>query len=710
VRRPILIASALWVLALAPSASAVTTASVSGTTLSAQGSTGPDQITLTLPGGDGITPDPVTGVPLPPPDPNTAQYEVRDPAGVTPQAGCTGVGTEISPGVFAQANCSRAGQPFGSFTVRIDSGDGTDYVQAFMPIQAFGDLVFLSGGTGDDAIFGSENDEVISGDAGNDLMDGGAGGDFMSGGTLLSHVPSFEGAVSQPASYSPGPGAGCDRIFGGGFDDQLADGDVDTGTAAPEPANCTALLNTDLVDGGVCPGEPLPAGVPAPAGVTTCPLLAANVDSPEDHDAYMLAHRTRDLTIDVLILTPTQGAPGENEHIRRIEALWGGEGNDKLYGRDGHFGDDSLRGNGGNDYLETRGGDDELLGGDGQDTMIGGQGADVMNPGGHITSQTATGTVMVSDGPDYMDGGENSVIVGGHAVSDLVTYEGRSDPLSIDMTQPNTLGAPGEGDTIIGVEDVMGGHSDDVIIGDALQNLISGDPQPPIVNVPPDPPLPPGPPGGHFGNDHITTRDTGPDTIDCTEGAGDVSVADALDAVINCENLQRPETPKPTATQSPNSAPAKIKISGQRSAGRVRVARDGSFALRRHVITCPSGAACAVTTSADARLSGAVARRARLTTNATRSKKSRTYKLGSAKYTIKAGRKAAARSRLTKKGLRGLTRLKTIKTTVTVRVVRAAKTTTKQVTVTLLAPNKAKTKAKKAAATPQASKRRGRDA
>ncbi len=703
--RPVLIAAALCGLAFAPPASALTTASVSGTTLSAQGSASADQITLTLPGGDGITPDPVTGVPHPPPDPNTAQYELRDPAGVTPQAGCTGVGTEISPGVFPQANCTRAGQPFGNFTVRIDSGDSSDYIQAFMPIQALGDLVFLSGGTGDDALFGSENDEIISGDAGDDLMDGGAGGDFMSGGTLLSHVPSFEGAVSQPASYSPGPGAGCDRVYGGGFDDQLTDGDEDTGTAPPEPANCTAIFNSDLVDGGVCSGEPLPAGVPAPAGVTTCPALAASVDSPEDHDAYMLAHRTRPLTIDVLILTATQGGPGENEHIRRIEAIWAGAADDKIYGRDGHFGDDSLRGNGGDDYLDARGGDDELLGGDGQDTLIGGHGADVINPGGHITSQTAAGTVMVNDGPDYMDGGENSVIVGGHAVSDLVTYEGRSDPLRIDMTQPNALGAPGEGDTMAGVEDVMGGHADDVIIGDAVQNLISGDPQPPIINVPPDPPLPPGPPGGHFGNDHITTRDSGPDTVDCTEGGADVSVADALDAIINCENLQRP-APAPAAPPA-STASGKVTISGKRSARSLRVSRDGSFRLTKHVIACPAGAACAVRTSVNARMSGATARKARLTNRKTTSKAKRTYNLGGAKYTIKAGTKATARAKLTKKGLRALTRLKKASVTVTVRVTRDAKATTKPVLVTLLAPKATrakKPKSRKATAGPRPSR------
>ena len=284
---------------------------MSGTTLTVTGSAAADQILVTLPGGDGITPDPATGVPVPPPDPATTPYQVTDATAVTAGAGCTQVSA-------TQADCSRGGAAFGGFTVRVDGGDGNDYVQTVMPDQALGDLVFLSGGGGDDAIFGSANDEVVSGDAGNDLMDGGAGGDFMSGGTLTSHVPSFEGAVSQPASYTPGPGAGCDRVYGGGFDDQITDGDVDTGTAAPQPTVCTDALNSDIVDGAACSGEALPAGVPAPAAATTCPPLEGNVDNPEDHDVIMLAHRTRPLIIDVLVSTATQGAAGrEREHPPR---------------------------------------------------------------------------------------------------------------------------------------------------------------------------------------------------------------------------------------------------------------------------------------------------------------------------------------------------------------------------------------------------------
>ena len=206
-----------------------------------------------------------------------------------------------------------------------------------------------------------------------------------------------------------------------------------------------------------------------------------------------------------------------------------------------------------------------------------------MNPGSRIVSQTATATVTTSDGADIVDGGANSTIVGGHSQSDLVTYEGRSEPVRLDMTQPNTLGAPGENDTIIGVEDVMGGHADDVIVGDASQNLISGDPQPPVVNVAPDPPPPPGPPGGRFGNDHITTRDAGRDTVDCTGGTGDVHIADvatrASTARASCVRHPSPSRTRPRRPGPERGATSRTSAKA-RSSSRGRDAPGGSRSAR----------------------------------------------------------------------------------------------------------------------------------
>jgi hypothetical protein len=263
------------------------------------------------------------------------------------------------------------------------------------------------------------------------------------------------------------------------------------------------------------------------------------------------------------------------------------------------------------------------------------------------------------------------------------------------MTQPNTLGAPGENDTIIGVEDIMGGHNGDVIIGDAVHNLISGDPQPFVFNVPPDPPAYP-PAGAHAGDDHITTRDAGPDTVDCTEGTADVHVADGLDASINCENRAVPacsdgkdndgdgksdaadpgcesatdESESPDPPPPAGNAP-KPRITGPSKAGKVTVKKDGSLTLAKNIVICPKGnASCKVT-------------------NAVAAGKT---KLGSRSYTLKAGKKGAASSKLTKKRLSQLKKRKSMKSTVTIKAALGAQTVTKKVSVTLKAPKKTKSR------------------
>jgi hypothetical protein len=262
------------------------------------------------------------------------------------------------------------------------------------------------------------------------------------------------------------------------------------------------------------------------------------------------------------------------------------------------------------------------------------------------------------------------------------------------MNQPGAIGGPGENDSMTGVEDVMGGHRDDVIVGDAVHNLISGDPQPPIVNVPPDPPLPPGPPGGHFGDDHITTRDEGPDTVDCTSGTADVHVADRLDASINCETVDRPpEPPPPPPAVAPSrGSNEKVVISGPSSAGRVRVGRNGVLRLAGNVITCPrAGGPCAVTTVVRARIKTSVAW---ASASAKRKGRMQTLRLGSSAYRIKepasaAGggfNRGAVRARLSRRALRLLERRKAIRSTVRVTVTWERTTTTRRISVILKPP------------------------
>ncbi|MDQ8731417.1 glycerophosphodiester phosphodiesterase family protein [Bradyrhizobium sp. LHD-71] len=116
----------------------------------------------------------------------------------------------------------------------------------------------------------------------------------------------------------------------------------------------------------------------------------------------------------------------------------GGAGNDTL---DGGEGDDLLDGGAGGDVLKGGEGDDELIGGSGSDILIGGAGDDLIDGG---------------EGIDTVDYSDDSVGI----VVDLAAGEANGDDI-------------GE-DELIGVENVIGGSADDILIGDDAANHLDG--------------------------------------------------------------------------------------------------------------------------------------------------------------------------------------------------------------------------------------------
>lgn len=103
--------------------------------------------------------------------------------------------------------------------------------------------------------------------------------------------------------------------------------------------------------------------------------------------------------------------------------LEGGPGNDVLWGS---VGSEELSGGGGTDRLDGRGGDDRLRDGD------------------------RSGEA----GPDVLEGGPGL---------DLVLYETRTIGVTADLVAGGPAGEPGEGDTLAGLERVVGGSGDDVL-------------------------------------------------------------------------------------------------------------------------------------------------------------------------------------------------------------------------------------------------------
>lgn len=139
-----------------------------------------------------------------------------------------------------------------------------------------------------------------------------------------------------------------------------------------------------------------------------------------------------------------------------IENATGGSGSDTINGNSannllkGGGGNDTLYGQGGVDTLGGEDGNDSLYGGDGNDSMDGGAGNDLLKGGG---------------GADSLDGGDGV---------DTADYSDSTSAVTVNLTNGTGSGGSAAGDTLSGIENVIGSSSADVLAGDANANSLSG--------------------------------------------------------------------------------------------------------------------------------------------------------------------------------------------------------------------------------------------
>jgi Ca2+-binding RTX toxin-like protein len=128
---------------------------------------------------------------------------------------------------------------------------------------------------------------------------------------------------------------------------------------------------------------------------------------------------------------------------------YGGTGNDTMKGSDqpdvlnGGPGDDTVIGYGGNDTLVGEDGSDILEGWGGSDHLEGGAGNDILRPDGHEDPS-----------PDYVDGGSGTDRIDQDYTS-RYTDVSQQPPVSMTLGGGGDDGRPGEGDNVVGVEQVV---------------------------------------------------------------------------------------------------------------------------------------------------------------------------------------------------------------------------------------------------------------
>lgn len=191
-------------------------------------------------------------------DGGAAVYRVHDAAGIDANGPCTALDPET-------ASCPATG--IGSITV--NAGGGSDQAgldPATIPVTVEADL---SGGTGNDRLFGSGAADALDGDPGNDILDGGTGADDLRGGSgadVLSYTGRTEalivtigsgedddgGPLDQTASRRDTVRGDIEQVLGGGGPDTFfGDGSDDTLVGGGGNDRLFGLRGRDFLDGGL---------------------------------------------------------------------------------------------------------------------------------------------------------------------------------------------------------------------------------------------------------------------------------------------------------------------------------------------------------------------------------------------------------------------------------------------------------------------------
>ena len=372
--------------------------------------------------------------------------------------------------------------------------------------RAIADCTANFGTSGNDTLTGSGDPDCIIGLAGDDTLKGGGGADKLDGGAgtdTASYAGSAHGVIvdlsistGQAAEgISPAGGdvlSNIENITGSGGNDTL------TGDASANVINGGA--GNDVIEGG--------AGADTMTG-------GAGIDT------LSYANQVSNVGVLADIGTPEfEDGDAEGDTVSGFENIIGTKYPDTLYGDDN---DNVIIGNGGADELYGRGGTDTVSYAASDDSVVfnfaGGNftNKDSDNPGervgggGHAEGNDISGfeNVIGSDYPDWfiinaagnkIDGGDSihdgkstiyfpkaagstrSISSEGidnkqefyHGLGDVVDYRKSSAGVTVNLTTGTNTGGSAAGDTLTGIESIVGSGHADTLTGDENNNTFFG--------------------------------------------------------------------------------------------------------------------------------------------------------------------------------------------------------------------------------------------
>jgi Ca2+-binding RTX toxin-like protein len=403
--------------------------------------------------------------------------------------------------------------------------------------SAFGDT--LTGDTGANTIDGGDGDDIIRGAAGADVLLGGAGSDTVSyagsnaavtvdltaqtatgGHATGDTISGFENVVGSDFNDTIVASAAANRIDGGGGTDTVSYANAATGVMVgltggvgalgaagdilTNVENLTGSAFDDVLIGSsavnIIEGGDGDDFIDGGAGADR---LSGGANTAFGDGVGYLGSSVG-VTVN-LALTTAQISAGDasGDILSGFENLEGSSHADTLLG---DAGDNLIRGHQGDDTIEGGAGADNLDGGADSDTLryAASNAAVQVNlaantaTGGHATGDTilnfenvigsgfnddliGTAGVNVLDGGlgnDTLEGGAGADTLIGGAGIDTARYAASAGSVFVDLNLvgPQVSGGDAAGDTLNGVENVIGSSFNDNLLGSAAaNNLVGGD-------------------------------------------------------------------------------------------------------------------------------------------------------------------------------------------------------------------------------------------
>ncbi|AOF93679.1 calcium-binding protein [Sinorhizobium sp. RAC02] len=223
--------------------------------------------------------------------------------------------------------------------------------------------------------------------------------------------------------------------IGNDFVDALGGDDIAIGWSGDDVIRGGS--GADVIIGGLLNA----AGIVTPSGIDAADYTTS-VDGVTIDLSLTVSLTLPMLGINLQLVSASQGFGGDaqGDYLQGITNLIGSNtGGDNLTGT---VSANTFNGQGGNDVLNGMGGNDILLGGAGDDWLIGGAGADSLQ--------------------------------GGAGLFDTADYSTSVDAVTISLMSGTGSGGDAQGDTLTGIERLIGSAGDDTLAGSAGNDTIIG--------------------------------------------------------------------------------------------------------------------------------------------------------------------------------------------------------------------------------------------